>query len=84
VNPILIEFCSSLVTGKISLASVAVQIVGRAGSTERTPRRPLWRCRCACGGDVVGARRVAARGPDAVVRLPARRAAREAVAAARA
>ena len=23
-------------------------VLARAGSTERAPRRPLWRCRCAC------------------------------------
>ena len=26
-----------------------LQVVARAGSTDRTPARPLWRCRCACG-----------------------------------
>lgn len=30
-----------------------LRVIERAGSTERTPRRPLWRCRCACGAESV-------------------------------
>lgn len=28
-------------------------VLARAGSTETLPRRPLWRCRCACGAEAV-------------------------------
>ena len=30
-----------------------LQVVARAGSTDRTPARPLWRCRCACGNEPI-------------------------------
>jgi hypothetical protein len=30
-----------------------LRVVARAGSTNRTPRRPLWRCRCACGQESI-------------------------------
>lgn len=28
-------------------------VLARAGSTDRAPRRPLWRCRCRCGVELV-------------------------------
>jgi hypothetical protein len=28
-------------------------VLAREGSTRSTPRRPLWRCRCACGRELV-------------------------------
>lgn len=28
-------------------------VIAREGSTAGTPRRPLWRCRCSCGGELV-------------------------------
>jgi len=28
-------------------------VIARAGSSAKPPRRPLWRCRCACGGEIV-------------------------------
>jgi hypothetical protein len=28
-------------------------VIAREGSTGRAPRRPLWRCRCSCGGELV-------------------------------
>ncbi len=28
-------------------------VIARAGSTPGPGRRPLWRCRCVCGGEVV-------------------------------
>ena len=30
-----------------------LQVIARAGSTDRTPRRPLWLCRCACGAEPI-------------------------------
>ena len=30
-----------------------LQVIARAGSTGRTPRRPLWLCRCACGAEPI-------------------------------
>ena len=30
-----------------------LQVVARAGSTDRTPARLLWRCRCACGNEPI-------------------------------
>lgn len=30
-----------------------LSVIAREGSTDRTPPRPLWRCRCACGREVV-------------------------------
>jgi hypothetical protein len=30
-----------------------LNVIARAGSTEGKSRRPLWRCRCACGGECV-------------------------------
>ena len=30
-----------------------LQVVARAGSTDRTPARPLWRCRCTCGNEPI-------------------------------
>jgi hypothetical protein len=31
-----------------------LQVVARAGSTDRTLARPLWSCRCACGNEPIG------------------------------
>ena len=28
-------------------------VLAREGSTGQTPRRPLWRCRCLCGCELV-------------------------------
>lgn len=38
-------------------------VIARAGSTDRAPRRPLWRCRCSCGQErvVLGASLLAGR-----------------------
>lgn len=30
-----------------------LHVVARAGSTDHTPARPLWRCRCACGNEPI-------------------------------
>jgi hypothetical protein len=30
-----------------------LQVVARAVSTDHTPARPLWRCRCACGNEPI-------------------------------
>ena len=30
-----------------------LQVIERAGSTSRAPRRPLWLCRCTCGAEPI-------------------------------
>jgi len=50
-----------------------LQVVARASGTDRTPARPLWRCRCACGNEPI-VRAAPPRWSHAAVRLPARRA----------
>jgi len=30
-----------------------LRVVARAGSTDSTPARPLWRCRCSCGSEAI-------------------------------
>jgi hypothetical protein len=28
-------------------------VIAREGSTGQAPRRPLWRCRCSCGAELI-------------------------------
>jgi hypothetical protein len=40
-------------TNLIGRAIGRLIVIAREGSTRQTPRRPLWRCRCSCGAEVI-------------------------------
>ena len=59
-------------------------VLARAGSTARSPRRPLWRCLCVCGNEVTVLAASLRDGRTRSCGCLHRETAREAIAAARA